>query len=165
MFEYCVNPKAMGFNKWSSHMAPFTFRAEQPYFSILVPTGETTTYETLLDMLVSHGRHVMLVGETGTGKSVMVHGFLARQPAERCTTVQASFSAQTSARNIQARARRKIARDGARWREMAPCERDRYATVTRPLRDRYATVTRRTCSRASSIDFERICSARRRGGR
>ena len=45
----------------------------------------------------------MVVGETGTGKSVLVQGFLAR-PAATTTafgSIQAAFSAQTAAKNMQ----------------------------------------------------------------
>jgi len=46
----------------------------------------------------------MLVGETGTGKSVLVQGFLNKLVAtadKGVNPVLASFSAQTSAKNMQ----------------------------------------------------------------
>ena len=42
----------------------------------------------------------MLCGETGTGKSVLVQGFLTRMP-DTCDSIQAAFSAQTAAKNMQ----------------------------------------------------------------
>ena len=82
-------------------MAPFSYSPSTPYFNILVPTGETTCYEFLLKVLLANGSNVMVIGETGTGKSVLVQGFLARLSSERYTSIQAAFSAQTSAKNIQ----------------------------------------------------------------
>ena len=82
-------------------MPPFTYDKSVPYFNILVPTGETTCYSHLLKKLVADGSHVMLVGETGTGKSVLVQDYLANQLPETASAIAASFSAQTSARNMQ----------------------------------------------------------------
>lgn len=100
VFDYCVSPERGGFVTWSSVTNAFTYEQQTPYFNILVPTGENTAYEFLLRVLVANQSHVMLVGETGTGKSVMVQGFLKRV-SEGVNTILASFSAQTSAKNMQ----------------------------------------------------------------
>ena len=49
------------------------------YSSIIVPTQDTIRYTFLLDALVRHGHHALLVGPTGTGKSIYVKGYLQKQ--------------------------------------------------------------------------------------
>ena len=66
-----------------------------------MPTGETTCFDFILKVLVNNGSNVMVVGETGTGKSVLVQGFLGRLPSDRYGSIQAAFSAQTAAKNMQ----------------------------------------------------------------
>jgi len=104
VFDFCVSAAHSSFVTWTSMVPTFEYVKGVPFFDILVPTGETTCYEYVLGMLIAQGSHVMLVGETGTGKSVLVQGFLNKLVAtseKGINPVLASFSAQTSARNMQ----------------------------------------------------------------
>ncbi len=108
VFDYCVSSDHGSFVSWASLTPAFTYQKGMPYFSVLVPTGETTCFDFLLKVLVDNSTHVMMVGETGTGKSVLVQGFLSRLPQQSpapgspgFTSIQAAFSAQTSAKNMQ----------------------------------------------------------------
>jgi dynein heavy chain, axonemal len=108
VYDYCVSPDNGAFVSWASQTASFTYQKGMPYFGILVPTGETTCFEFLLKVLVDNSTNVMMVGETGTGKSVLVQGFLSRLPQQSpapgspgFTSIQAAFSAQTAAKNMQ----------------------------------------------------------------
>jgi dynein heavy chain len=47
-----------------------------PYFNILVPTGDTVRYKYLLKKLVQDKKNVLISGETGVGKSVIIGDFL-----------------------------------------------------------------------------------------
>ena len=73
IFEVCVSHgDVTAFVPWTDIMNKYTYSKEEPYFNILVPTGETTCYNWLLQTLVGAGQHTMIIGETGTGKSVTV---------------------------------------------------------------------------------------------
>jgi dynein heavy chain len=101
IFEVCVSfGDVTAFVPWTDIMNKFAYSKEEPYFNILVPTGETTCYNWLLQTLVIAGSHTMLIGETGTGKSVTVQAFLKLLP-ENANSIQAAFSAQTAAINMQ----------------------------------------------------------------
>ena len=101
VFDYRVSPELEAFVSWASLTPSFSYMPGMNYFDILVPTGETTCNDFMLKILINNGSHVLLSGETGTGKSVLVQGFLARLSGDRFSSIQAAFSAQTAAKNMQ----------------------------------------------------------------
>jgi dynein heavy chain len=70
------------------------------YFEILVPTSDTVKYKYLLHTLLDGGRNVLITGETGVGKSVVVKDFLATAP-EHIVSACVNFSGKTSTKNLQ----------------------------------------------------------------
>jgi dynein heavy chain len=49
-----------------------------PYFNILVPTSDTVRYKYLLKKLTHAKKNIMISGETGVGKSVIIGDFLSQ---------------------------------------------------------------------------------------
>ncbi len=70
---------------------------------IIVPTVDTVRYTHLLNLLVTHGRHVLFAGPTGTGKTVYVKAAIEALDKAAYANLQTAFSAQTSANMIQVR--------------------------------------------------------------
>jgi dynein heavy chain, axonemal len=61
-----------------------------------------TRYNFLLERLVSHRRHMLFVGPTGTGKTVYVKRYLQQvMPQDKFNFMMMNFSAQTSANMTQ----------------------------------------------------------------
>ena len=65
------------FKPWADKVSPFEFSKDLPFFSLLVPTVDTTRYSALLNMLVVAKKHVFFTGNTGVGKSVIIQKYLA----------------------------------------------------------------------------------------
>jgi dynein heavy chain len=65
---------------------------------------DTVRYSYLLDKLVQHSYHTLLVGPTGTGKTVYVKRHLQEGLPPQYTTTLMTFSAQTSANMTQVQA-------------------------------------------------------------
>lgn len=68
---------------------------------IIINTVETERIRYLLRLFVNNGLPLLLVGPTGTGKSVIINSFLLEQPKEKYMICNINFSAQTSANQTQ----------------------------------------------------------------
>ncbi|XP_036230121.2 dynein axonemal heavy chain 7 isoform X1 [Bactrocera oleae] len=73
-----------------------------PVNQILITTNESVRVTAVLDLLVRHGKPIMLVGPTGTGKSCYALDYmLKRMDVNTYKPLLISFSAQTSANQTQ----------------------------------------------------------------
>ena len=72
------------------------------FHSIIVPTVDSARAGWLVDTLVTHHRHVLCVGETGTGKSVLLtHKLMNGLNPAVFQPIFLAFSARTSANATQ----------------------------------------------------------------
>lgn len=68
---------------------------------LIIPTAETSRQLFFLRTYLSHEVPALIVGPTGTGKSVINNNFLMSLPKERYTPNCINFSARTSANQTQ----------------------------------------------------------------
>ena len=85
---------------WTSQVTLRSIPAATPFHSIVIPTATTACYQSILTTLTHAHHHTLLVGLSGTGKSVIVSQALASLPTFEHLTIH--FSAQTSAQSTQA---------------------------------------------------------------
>ena len=86
---------------WSDIVDAQEISVEDAYTTIVVQTMDTIRYKYLTEVLVTHGKHTLYVGPTGTGKSVYNKDLLFSLPKEEWAYMLFTFSAQTSANMTQ----------------------------------------------------------------
>lgn len=81
---------------WENIMPTFMYDKNEPFFSILVPTIDTTRYRYLLDKLMNANHNVLFMAETGVGKSVVISSFLNDMVSNgKTVSYVMGYSAQT----------------------------------------------------------------------
>eukprot|EP01060_Flectonema_neradi_P004124 TRINITY_DN12705_c0_g1_i2.p1 TRINITY_DN12705_c0_g1~~TRINITY_DN12705_c0_g1_i2.p1 ORF type:complete len:4231 (+),score=761.72 TRINITY_DN12705_c0_g1_i2:111-12803(+) len=102
VFDYQVDVKNRNFIGWESSVPEFLYDPKVPYFDILVPTVDTYRYSFLLKTLLRVKKPVLLSGQSGTGKSIIVQQMLMQNQDElSLLNVVIQFSAKTSAPRTQ----------------------------------------------------------------
>ncbi|NWV29438.1 DYH17 protein, partial [Origma solitaria] len=72
IFDYYIDPKTKKFCPWDERVPEFELDPEVPLQAAMVHTTETVRLRYFLDLLMEKQRPVMLVGNAGTGKSVLM---------------------------------------------------------------------------------------------
>ncbi|KPI85651.1 putative dynein heavy chain [Leptomonas seymouri] len=104
VFEYFPDLSTLRWVGWAEHpevLKPFTPPEGTPYYEQIVPTVDTVRYAYMVSQLVRSRMQLVLVGTTGTGKSLIAHKVLHDLPQDAFVTTHLHFSAQTTARNVQ----------------------------------------------------------------
>ncbi len=99
MYNYLIDDNEVQWITFRSVVPDYVFKADEPFFNILVPTIETTQQRLLLENLMHAGHQVLFAGDTGVGKSVGIQQFL-NTCGESYSVTTSNFSAQTSASNV-----------------------------------------------------------------
>lgn len=70
-------PSRSIFMRWENALPPFIYDPSTPFASILVPTVDTARYGNLLRTCLEAARPVLIIGDSGAGKSAIVMQQLA----------------------------------------------------------------------------------------
>ena len=104
IYDYCFRPQDNG--RWLSWLetldGDFTIAPKTPFSEILVPTVCTAQISFLLLTMLPRGYRPLIVGPTGTGKSVCAAKCLAKELSpDKFKPLSLGFSAKTSANMTQ----------------------------------------------------------------
>ena len=101
VFEYFVDPKKKAWVPWEEKLGQ-TYRPapDTPFFKMVVPTVDTLRTRAVLETLVGSGRHALLTGNVGVGKTLVIEGMLEALPSGKSSMV-INFSAQTGSKSLQ----------------------------------------------------------------
>lgn len=100
VYDYGIDSMCK-FAPWSEQIPDFQYDPRKSFFEILVPTGDTVKYKFLLQTLMFSNFNLLITGETGVGKSVIVKDFLKNTPEEYVSAF-VNFSGKTTTQNLQA---------------------------------------------------------------
>lgn len=101
VYEYYVEPKSRAWRPWEEKV-PQSWRPkpDMPFYKIMVPTVDTIRNSFIANALVRNGSMVLLVGNTGVGKTAVVQSILLGLD-ETFSSQTINFSAQTSSKALQ----------------------------------------------------------------
>ncbi|XP_074871093.1 dynein axonemal heavy chain 9 [Carettochelys insculpta] len=102
VFDFYIDPETKKFEPWSKLIPKFEFDPEVPLQACLVPTSETVRVRYFMDRLLERRRPIMLVGNAGTGKSVLVGDKLSTLDASKYLVKNVPFNYYTSSAMLQA---------------------------------------------------------------
>jgi dynein heavy chain len=115
VFDFFVHKKSQSWVPWSYKVPKFTYSPTVPYFDLLVLTTEVVAMRSMMKNLSTVGKHVLVNGVTGTGKSSAVGNFLAEvlrteDASSSFVSFAMAFSAQTTSLNLQETMEAKLVR-------------------------------------------------------
>jgi len=92
-------PPAPTWQPWKvpAYVPPNPFKFSQ----VLVPTVDTVRYTYVLDSLMNVKLPVLLVGDSGTAKTVTISNYLRELDYNRFTSLTVNFSSRTTSRDVQ----------------------------------------------------------------
>ncbi|EQC29095.1 hypothetical protein SDRG_13255 [Saprolegnia diclina VS20] len=100
VYDYSYSMKEHKWVFWMDTIAAYRVPSGISFAEIVVPTSDSVRNTYLLEQLVKTGKHVLMVGATGTGKTVNISRFLSSLSSDYMP-VAMTFSAQTSANQTQ----------------------------------------------------------------
>ncbi|XP_078119766.1 dynein axonemal heavy chain 8-like [Sander vitreus] len=96
MFEYMVNPNGEWCH-WNNHVGEYVYPTDHvpDYASILVPNVDNTRTSFLLETIAKQRKAVLLIGEQGTAKTVMIKSYTKKYDPETDLSKSLNFSSAT----------------------------------------------------------------------
>jgi len=97
LYEYTVGATGQ-WEHWSKHVEEFEYPADSvpEYASILVPNVDNIRTHFLINLIAKQERGVLLIGEQGTAKTVMINRYLSEYNPEQQISKTLNFSSATT---------------------------------------------------------------------
>uniref|UniRef100_A0A3B5A740 Dynein axonemal heavy chain 11 n=1 Tax=Stegastes partitus TaxID=144197 RepID=A0A3B5A740_9TELE len=100
VFDYFIDSETKKFVPWSEKMVPFELESDVPLQTVLVHTPETICLTFFMDLLLQRGKPIMLVGNAGVGKTILVSDKVAKLKEDYMVT-KVPFNYYTTSAMLQ----------------------------------------------------------------
>ncbi|KXS10801.1 hypothetical protein M427DRAFT_103173 [Gonapodya prolifera JEL478] len=101
VFDYFVDQETKRFLPWTDKVPTYEHDPEEPLQSVMIHTAETIRIKYFLDLLADNGKAVLLVGNAGCGKTVLIQNKLKSYSEDRLI-VNIPFNFYTTSASLQA---------------------------------------------------------------
>lgn len=101
IYDYLFDIHKETWVSWLDTISKYTVDPTASFSEIVVPTSDSIRSTFLMNLTLLQGVHLLVVGPTGTGKTINVNQFLEKSDPDKYIPLQMSFSAQTSANQTQ----------------------------------------------------------------
>eukprot|EP00798_Chlamydomonas_sp_ICE-L_P012761 gene12761-16012_t len=103
VYDYKFDQVSMDWVTWTSTIdVKLDLPVDTQFSEIIIPTKDSARYTYLLDLALTHNQPLLMVGPTGTGKSVYINRHLADGlPKEKWTPIFITMSARTTGNMTQ----------------------------------------------------------------
>ncbi|KAK3736698.1 hypothetical protein QZH41_011488 [Actinostola sp. cb2023] len=97
IFEFVVDSNG-NWEHWNNRVQEYIYPPDSKpeYSSILVPNVDNVRTSVLIDTISKQGKAVLLIGEQGTAKTVMIKGYMSRYNPELHVAKSFNFSSATT---------------------------------------------------------------------
>ena len=108
IYDYLFSLSDKKWIKWMTIIDPYEIDPKMSFSEIIIPTTDSVRNTYILDMLLSNNKHVLMVGDTGTGKTININQYLmgstkvdGKVVSPNVMPINMTFSANTSANLTQ----------------------------------------------------------------
>ncbi|RHY33391.1 hypothetical protein DYB32_001670 [Aphanomyces invadans] len=101
VYDYALDRSTESWKLWLDTIPKYIVPAEASFSELVVPTSDSVRSTFLMQLALTQGVHMLIVGPTGTGKTINVNQFLERVDSDKFVPLKLTFSAQTSANQTQ----------------------------------------------------------------
>ncbi|KAH9093106.1 hypothetical protein Ae201684P_008767 [Aphanomyces euteiches] len=101
VYDYALDRATESWKLWLDTIPKYVVPAEASFSELVVPTSDSVRSTFLMQLALTQGVHMLIVGPTGTGKTINVNQFLERVDSDKFVPLKLTFSAQTSANQTQ----------------------------------------------------------------
>ncbi|KAF3425259.1 hypothetical protein E2986_13407 [Frieseomelitta varia] len=101
LYDYFLDLEKNIWLPWKVLVSDYVHDREKNFSDILVPTLDTLRTTWFVQMMNERNRPVLLVGETGTSKTAIIHEFLRNLSTEKYNQLLINFSSRTTSMDVQ----------------------------------------------------------------
>ncbi|UJR23298.1 hypothetical protein I4U23_026313 [Adineta vaga] len=103
IFDYFVHEKTGAWNHWNTVVTEYNYPKDHDpeYASILVPNVDNVRTDFLIHTIAKQHKPVLLIGEQGTAKTVIMQSYMTRYNSEQHSQKKVNFSSATTPNMVQ----------------------------------------------------------------